>query len=343
MDIIRRQVSFSSGEETLAGDLVLPAGQGPHPALLNIAGTGPQNRYGDVVTPSGEVVRHGRDRHVSDRLAHAGIAALCWDKRGVGESTGGVRSPGEPPGDRDQHASVMTDVEDAGNALHFLQNLPEIDGTRTVVMGHSAGVYFSCLLASRTDTPAAYVLWGGVYMGVEDLMEYIYEQVAQYAARGPDEEAWVQRYSLFTYTASQHWREILQAAKRGEDVFEVGEGDTFVRTHITRLKQELAFPLYEQFRNVKKPTLVIHGDRDLNVTHDEALKIAADLEKHGNENVTLVIVPGADHSMHVAPQDLDEETRMQERLSRGSYQHPYSEFFVNSLIGWVKDQCAQVS
>ena len=65
----------------------------------------------------------------------------------------------------------MTDVQDAENALLTLRGQPEIDPKRIVVMGHSAGVFFACLLASRTDLPAGYILWGGVHRGIEELMD----------------------------------------------------------------------------------------------------------------------------------------------------------------------------
>lgn len=337
-DVVRRPVFFSSGEETLAGDLILPTEIGPHPALLNIAGTGAQNRYGDPVAPTGEVTAHGRDLWVSNRLAQTGIASLCWDKRGVGESTGGNRKPGDPPGERDSYATVMTDVQDAESALTFLANQPEIDPKRIAVMGHSAGVFFACLLASHSNVPAAYILWAGVHMAIEDLEEYIYGQVLEYAGRGAEQEEWVRRHSLPTYRLSKHQRQFLSAAQSGQDVYVFEDDKVTIRHYITRLKQELQYPLHEQFQHVKRPALVIHGDQDYNVGHSEAFKIARELRDAGNHTVTLVIVPGADHSMHIAPAGMSDEQRLRERLSRGSYFHPYSEFFIHSLIGWLKDR-----
>jgi dipeptidyl aminopeptidase/acylaminoacyl peptidase len=132
---IRREISFKSGAETIAGDLVLPVTPGPHPAILTVAGTGPQNRYGDIVLADGTIRNHGRYVHISQRLAEAGIASLYWDKRGVGQSTGEGSQPGDAPGERDAYTSVMTDVEDAENALNFLAAQPEIDSQRIAVMG----------------------------------------------------------------------------------------------------------------------------------------------------------------------------------------------------------------
>lgn len=335
--VIRRPVSFASGAETLAGDLVLPTSPGPYPAILAVAGTGAQNRYGDIVLEDGTVLPHGRYVEISTRLAQAGIASMYWDKRGVGQSSGGERVPGDPPGERDAYTSVMTDVQDAESALQFLATQTEIDAERLAVMGRSAGVYFTCLLAARSQLPAAYILTGGLHMGIDEFMELIYERVLAYAARGPEQGAWVRAHLPGFFNIARHWREVLAAAKRGDDVYERTEGDVVIRQHLTRLKQELEFPLYDQFHFLNKPALICHGDQDVNVPVGEAYKIAQELKDAGRRDVTLVIVPGADHSMRVAPVDLDDETRFREKFDY-NYDHPFSEFFIHSLIGWTLDQ-----
>jgi len=336
-DSVRRTISFKSGDETLVGDIVLPAKPGPHPAILSVAGTGSQNRYGDVVLPDGEVLPHGRYIWIAERLAQAGIASLYWDKRGVGQSSGGDRQPGDPPGERDSYTSVMTDVQDAESALRFLKEQPEIDPDRIAVMGRSAGVYFTCLLAVRTDGPAAYILTGGVHMGIDEFMDLIYENVLAYAARGPEEEEWVKGHLNAFYHIARYWREVLVAAHRGDDVYERKEGDVVIRQYLERLKQELEYPLYDQFRHLNKPVLICHGDKDVNVPVGEAYKIAQELKDASRSDVTLVIIPGADHSMRVAPAALDDDTRFREKFDYNS-DHPFSEYFMHSLIGWTLDQ-----
>ncbi len=71
------EVVFTSGNVRLAGTLTLPRGPGPHPALVVVHGSGPQQRGAEIVEAA--------------RFAQHGIACLAFDKRGTGQSTGDWR------------------------------------------------------------------------------------------------------------------------------------------------------------------------------------------------------------------------------------------------------------
>ena len=132
-------------------------------------------------------------------------------------------------------------------------------------------------------------------------------------------------------------RELLEAANRGDDVYDSRVGNVIVQQNLTRLKQELAYPLYDQFRHLNKPVLICHGDQDVNVPVQEAYKIAREIKEAGKAEATLVIIPGADHSMRIAPPGTNDETRFREKFDY-NYDHPFSEYFIRSLIGWTLDQ-----
>lgn len=333
----RRETRFASGDEELVGDLVLPAGDGPFPALLTVAGTGPQNRYGDQVLADGTVAHHGRHRWVGNRLAAAGIAQLCWDKRGVQASTGGDREPFDPPGDRDAHATVETDVADLLAALDHLAARPEVDADRIVVMGTSAGAHFSCRAAARTDVPAGYALWGGVHQSIVDFGDYIYGLGVSYAARGPDERALVEAHKPGMLTTAEHWPAEVEAARRGETTYRFTDDDGVEQVrYLQRTIDEITHHYPDQFANVTRPVLVVHGDRDVNVPVQQAHDSAAALRASGNDDVTLAVIRGADHGMHVVAESVDDEQHLRNWFA-GEGRGPYSELFIGTVVGWMRD------
>lgn len=75
VDIERREdVRFSNGNVQLAGTLISPTTQGPHPAVILVHASGAEDR--EHLLPFARfLIRHG-------------IAVLGYDKRGVGASTG---------------------------------------------------------------------------------------------------------------------------------------------------------------------------------------------------------------------------------------------------------------
>ena len=66
------EVKFSNGNVTLAGTLSLPLKKGRHPAVILISGSDPNTR----------------GKGLPQFFAQHGIAALAYDKRGSGDSTG---------------------------------------------------------------------------------------------------------------------------------------------------------------------------------------------------------------------------------------------------------------
>lgn len=111
------------------GDLMLPAGEGPHPvALLIHGGFWRDGYYRDSM--------HG----LAADLAKKGIAVWNVEYRRVGESGGGFP---------ESHQDVLL-------ALNHLQNLAThypLDLERVVVAGHSAGAYLSMWASSIPEGP----------------------------------------------------------------------------------------------------------------------------------------------------------------------------------------------
>ena len=128
-DYVIRDVSFPGGAEdvTLAGELTLPQGDGPFPAVVLISGSGPQDR-------NEELMNHKPFLILSDYLTSNGFAVLRYDDRGTAESTGKFKT-----------ATTKDFGDDAAAALNFLLQQDGIDAARAGYVGHSEGGFIAPL------------------------------------------------------------------------------------------------------------------------------------------------------------------------------------------------------
>ncbi len=139
---VEEQVTFPSpgAGVTLAGTLTVPKGLGPFPAVLLIAGSGPQDR-------DESIANHRPFLLFADTLTRKGIAVLRYDKRGVGQSTGNPDA-----------ATTLDLAADAEAALTFLKSRREIDASRIGLLGHSEGAIIAPYLAGHCKDVAWMVL-----------------------------------------------------------------------------------------------------------------------------------------------------------------------------------------
>lgn len=115
---------------------MIPNGEGPHPAVILMHGSGPETRAGYRV-PANHFVRQG-------------LAVLNYDKRGAGASIGG-----HP---RDGYEYL---ARDALAGLAYLQSRPEIDSTQIGLWGVSEGGWTAPLAASLSDDVAFLIVISG--------------------------------------------------------------------------------------------------------------------------------------------------------------------------------------
>ncbi|GAG85300.1 unnamed protein product, partial [marine sediment metagenome] len=128
---------------TLAGTLTMPKTGGPHPTVLLIPGSGPNDR-------DETIWGHRVFLVLADHLTRQGIAVLRADDRGVGESTG------------DFSAATIADLaRDACAGVEYLKTRPEIDARKIGLVGHSLGANVAPLAATQSPDVAFIVLMAG--------------------------------------------------------------------------------------------------------------------------------------------------------------------------------------
>lgn len=149
-------VTFAGGAAgvTLAGTLTLPEGAGPFPAVVLIAGSGPNTRNEPLLGHQVFLV-------LADYLTRHGIAVLRYDKRGTGASTGDYG-----------RATTIDFAADAEAAAAWLRGRHQIDQRRTGLIGHSEGGLIAPIVAAKDPKIGFIVMMAGPGVdGLDILME----------------------------------------------------------------------------------------------------------------------------------------------------------------------------
>jgi pimeloyl-ACP methyl ester carboxylesterase len=288
------EVAFPSGEQRLAGRMLLPAGKGPHPAVVLIHGLG---RFTRNMVPFA----------IGDLLASHGIAVLAYDKRGVGASSGEDRS-------MQSRASVVADVL---AAAEFLNGRPDIDPDRIGLFGISQGAGVAPMVAAQSDQIAFIVsvalqgLTGREQFPPERLIPDLVErlQAQRFSNKEIAEATALAELDLVHSETGQGWDDLERAIKaaRSQPWFRL----TWIEylgasspDHFYWRRYEggpRAAPV-EALREVDCPVLAIWGENDAEfppAQHRPPVELA--LEEGGNRDYTLRIFPNANHPVFELP------------------------------------------
>lgn len=137
---LAEEVTYASGDVSLAGTLTLPEGDARVPALLLITGSGAQDR-------DEAILGHKPFLVIADHLTRAGYAVLRVDDRGVGGSTGD-----------DALATYDDLLADVLAGVAWLRAHPRVDADRVGLLGHSQGGFLAPAAAIEPDAGVAYVI-----------------------------------------------------------------------------------------------------------------------------------------------------------------------------------------
>jgi len=317
--MVREEVRFRNGPVSLAGTLLKPRTPGPHPAIVLVHGSGAQGRKVWAYRSLGEI------------FARRGIAALVYDKRGVGASTG------------DAEASSFEDLAgDAAAAFELLAHRSDIDRNRIGMLGSSQGGWLAPLAASRLRKVAFLILNKGAAVDVEEQeverVEYGMRSEGKFSE--PDIAAALAYTRLvFRVAASgadgsgDGWPELQAATARARgarwaDQVQLAESEKDVAGW--RIQRFDPAPILKRTR---VPVLALFGEKDTFVPPAEnADLMRAYLREAGNTDVTIVVIPGLGHSSFAG-----------QSLRGGDWHWPYgywvwdkqSPAFMETVMGWL--------
>lgn len=294
-----REVAFTgAGGVELAGTLTLPAAGNSKraPGLVLIAGSGPTDRNGN----QGPTLQTDLLKQIAERLAARGIACLRFDKR----VTGALRTklPLDAAGLGD-YCAWENFVDDSIAALRFLQKQPEIDASRTGLLGHSEGGLLALAAAEqiKAEPHPPHILVLASTPG-RSLDEVLHDQLARLLKQqGATEEQ-------TAYFLNKN-RDIIAALRREPIV----PGDVppglaaLYPAYLGRfLHSEFNVAPAELAQHFAGPVLILQGEKDVQVlAQKDAPALDAALRKRRHDVHTLAITPGASHNLKAVASDAD--------------------------------------
>ena len=189
-----RQVTFAGAGLRLAGDLWLPDATGPHPGVVLVHGSGPQDR--DMTVPGQLAMTFPRPvavfTDVARALRAAGYAVLTYDKRTCGPFNGCADNGyPQPPAD----LTVDAFVADAAAAVTHLRTHERVDGAAVAVIGHSQGASFVPGLLIDEPGLAAGVMLSAPHDPLDQVLraqDDAYAQVAELRSEGVPGDTMIQ-------------------------------------------------------------------------------------------------------------------------------------------------------
>jgi pimeloyl-ACP methyl ester carboxylesterase len=272
----------------LSGTLVTPKGEGPFPCLIMVSGSGPQNR-------DEEIVGHKPFAVIADDLVKIGWATFRYDDRGVAHSEGVFSS-----------ATTFDFAMDANAAWKMISQYPSIDAKKVGLLGHSEGGLVAPIVAAENKSVYCIVsLAGPGVTGGQVILQQI-EDIAK--AEGESEKeigealdkvnavmTFVQNEKDSTSAAKTIRRYINKIEKKKskearEEVFQ-SYNQSFNNKWMKVFLETDPIPFWQK---VQCPTLILNGDKDLQVRFDQNANRIAETLQIGHVPYQKVIM--ADHN-----------------------------------------------
>jgi pimeloyl-ACP methyl ester carboxylesterase len=306
---VEDNVTFQNGDVKLSGQLKTPITAGPYPAVVMLAGSNAQSRYGqDCILGFN-----------ADFLARLGFAVLSYDKRGTGKSTG-------------EREDIGLDG-DALAGIALLRQRKDIDPKRIGLWGISQGGMIAPQVAAQTAIAFIVSVSGAVVRGDQQEIERVELQMrADGFAENEIREAVAFQRLKFDYAhTGKGWEEYAAAYSKYKD--RKWFPDPYIGPPAS--KDESAFEewrkgvgslspgdYWEKYTNA---ALVFYGEFETySKPSSNIARLKDAMEKAGNTHYTIAVIPGAEHAMR-------------EARTGGPRELPYLNRFVPAYFDTLRD------
>lgn len=329
------EITFTNTKEKidLAATLTLPKQTEKSPAVILIAGSGPNDR-------DETIFKHKPFWILADYLTRQGIAVLRYDKRGVDKSGGEYFT-----------ATTNDFAKDVRAAISYLKTREEIDTTNIGLIGHSEGGIIAPIVANEDSSVKFIVLMAGLGVtgtelvlaqhqhefdkmtltkeekeNLNNLLINLYSNVLNWTAyAGNDEERRQLKEDLSILWQNLAPKEKAEAQK-----------DAFVKQTTSKIISPwfrffLEIDPLEYIQKLSIPVLAINGENDTQVEYKSNLNgIEGALKKANNKQHTIKSYPHLNH--------LFQESTTGEIGEYGEIEQTIAPIILSDIANWIKQQ-----
>lgn len=299
-------VTFRNGKVSLAGTLYLPPGPGKYPAVVAFHASN-----------AGERDNHGY-RHLATALPDAGFAVLLFDRRGSGASSGDFET-----------ASFRDLAADGIAGVAYLKSRRDIDSSKIGVWGISQGAWLAPLAAAMSRDIAFVVSVSGSGVSPARQMDYS----AAYTLRETGEPAGVVDEALrvraivdeyyrgrATRSDAERAVETIRHERWFDDVYLPRSGKLPAEPKRSKWYATMDYDPLATLAQVRVPMAMFFAQTDRWVPVDESIAAIRQATR-SNSAVTILRVPGTDHSMETDEPNSEPQT---------------SRKYVEQLVAWLR-------
>lgn len=144
--VVETPIKLGQGEWAVDAMLAMPAGKGPHPAIVLVPGSGPGSM--DLKVGGSTIFRD-----IAWGLAERGIATIRFNKRPT-QHAAAFKALGRRPTLDEEY------IDDASSAAAYLRTAAGVDPKRVYVFGNSMGATLAATIANRNNLPGAFIMAG---------------------------------------------------------------------------------------------------------------------------------------------------------------------------------------
>jgi len=272
------RIIFKNGDITLGGTLILPATKGRHPVI--------------IITPGDYGTHRNQLRMWAHNFVSRGIAALIFDSRGGGESTGAVNS-----------SSFSDLANDVLAIVESLKTREDINPKQIGLFGFSNSAFTVSLAASRSEDVSFLILQS--FVGVIPWKQESFRAETQLRVDNfPESEvkqgADFMRLKYEAARTGEGWEQI-------QAIMEKARGERWLAYTnppgtLERLRQVYELVMtYDPVPALEKlniPVLALWGGKDTNLPVPESIaNFKQAMAKAGNRNYVVKVYPNNSHSL----------------------------------------------